>query len=355
MVAVKYGVGLFVAIGLTACGSSQSPDPMPAPQDKPAFDYTQDQLRSFPDLQVGDSFRFDSPDVVWRVTGVQDDKVIMVSETGARQVRPRNPLLPNIEWSNKTHGQGKRLITNIEGSLFPLEVGNRVSFTSTVDTNKPPYAWEYDWSCQVTEQKKITVPAGEFDTFKVDCKRREQEVISIYYSPKVGYAVRFDNSNPQSGAVNSNMLIGYQRGETVAGQIVPGKVMAQDKAVKKDETGKMTVEQEKGMPKPMAKPAVEPEQKPKQMKKPMEVTEGAVMLHLASYKQVANLEPSWRRLQNKFRAELEGLGHIGKRVDIPGKGVFTRLLAGPVSDGNKAAQLCRALKAKGQYCAVKKR
>lgn len=347
------GVGICFSLAGTlavaACSSQAPQQAKPEMQEMPQHDFTEDQRRTYPGLQVGDSFRFDSPDVVWRVTGVKDDRVIMVSETGARQVRPRNPLLPNVEWENKTYGQGKRLISNLQGEMFPLEVGNQMTFTSTVDTDKPPYAWEYDWSCKVASQQKVTVPAGEFDTFKVDCKRREQEVISLYYAPKVGYAVRFDNSNPKSGAVNSNMLVGYQRGDTVVGQIVPSNM----KMEKKPEMVKKPAATQKQaiMPKPEVKPATEP----KENKMVMAPAGGGYVIHLESYKHPENLEPSWTQLQKKYRTELQGLGHMGKRVDIPGKGVYTRLLAGPISDHKQAERLCRQIKAGGHYCAVMKR
>lgn len=356
---VGIGCGFASLFALAACGTSQkSSEPE---QSSLNYDFTPADISNYPELQVGDSFRFDSPDVVWRVTAVTGETITMVSDTGARQVRPANPLLPNVEWSNKTHGKGKRLITNIRGDLFPLKVGNKIAFRSTVDTDKPPYAWEYDWSCEVVSQQVVTVPAGDFDTFKVDCARREFEKISIYYAPSVGYAVRFDNSNPQSGAVNSNMLVGYQRGDRVVGQIVPSKMDEVPAMASKDDDVSAEAPMAPPVKKEPADVVMTPDPKittpaPAPMAKPMEkqamVNSGAVMLHLASYKREANLEPSWTRLQNRYRTELGGLGHVGKSVSIPGKGDFTRLLAGPLDSRAQAAGLCRQLKAKGQYCAV---
>ncbi|MCR9219831.1 MAG: SPOR domain-containing protein [Alphaproteobacteria bacterium] len=78
---------------------------------------------------------------------------------------------------------------------------------------------------------------------------------------------------------------------------------------------------------------------------------GAAALHLASYKQSANAERGWRQLSGANADLLGGARPIVRQVDVPGKGMFYRLYAGPIASMEDARALCRALKARNVYCA----
>jgi TPR repeat protein len=80
---------------------------------------------------------------------------------------------------------------------------------------------------------------------------------------------------------------------------------------------------------------------------------GAVMVHLASYRYVENAETGWNELLGKHGDLLGGLGPMINRVEIPGKGTFYRLKAGPVDSLDAAKRLCAGLKARGAYCDAK--
>lgn len=80
---------------------------------------------------------------------------------------------------------------------------------------------------------------------------------------------------------------------------------------------------------------------------------GAVMVHLASYRYVENAETGWTQLLSKHGDLLGSLGPMINRVEIPGKGTFYRLKAGPVDSLDAAKRLCAGLKARGAYCDAK--
>jgi len=44
---------------------------------------------------------------------------------------------------------------------------------------------EYDWSCAVPAYEKVTVPAGTFDAFRVECKSSTDSVDTYWVSPAV--------------------------------------------------------------------------------------------------------------------------------------------------------------------------
>jgi tetratricopeptide (TPR) repeat protein len=75
-------------------------------------------------------------------------------------------------------------------------------------------------------------------------------------------------------------------------------------------------------------------------------------IHLASYRNQTQAERGWLILGSRFANELGGLDHEIRKVTVPGKGTFYRLLADGM-DPRKAAQVCADLKKRGQFCDVK--
>lgn len=74
-------------------------------------------------------------------------------------------------------------------------------------------------------------------------------------------------------------------------------------------------------------------------------------VHLASYKSERDATRGWTQLKRAHRDLLGGLESEVTQVNLgPGKGVFYRLLAGPLPDKGASANLCRKLKAKRQFC-----
>jgi len=65
---------------------------------------------------------------------------------------------------------------------FPLEDGKN-------------WTWEDDdgdeWQAKVSGPERVTVPAGGFDTFKVEIFLEGDAIVEVYYSPKVNYLVKY--------------------------------------------------------------------------------------------------------------------------------------------------------------------
>ena len=75
-------------------------------------------------------------------------------------------------------------------------------------------------------------------------------------------------------------------------------------------------------------------------------------IHLASYRNQTQAERGWLILGSRFANELGGLDHEIRKVSVPGKGTFYRLLADGM-DPARATKVCADLKRRGQYCDVK--
>jgi len=100
-------------------------------------------------------------------------------------------------------------------------------------------------------------------------------------------------------------------------------------------------------PKPAAKPAEAPA-KTASLASPG----GSAKVQLASLKDQADAQATWSRLQKKFPDLLNGLTPHYEKVEIPNKGTFVRLQAGPLKDRAAAQSLCQQLAAKNQGCIV---
>ena len=112
------------------------------------------------------------------------------------------------EWQTKTR-QGYRqfeprkdLWIKHKTSLWPLQIGNEASYSETgvwQRHGEPENTYRANWSCEVAGNEKIPVMAGEFDTWKIVCKRyagkklsaksRLREIKIWHYAPEVGHFV----------------------------------------------------------------------------------------------------------------------------------------------------------------------
>ena len=87
-------------------------------------------------------------------------------------------------------------------TLWPLQEGNASSFTEMVTSRnleEPEKSYRRIWSCEVLGTERVSVMAGEFDTWKIACKRynnvqnsakaRVREVRTWNYAPEIKHYV----------------------------------------------------------------------------------------------------------------------------------------------------------------------
>ncbi len=80
--------------------------------------------------------------------------------------------------------------------IFPLKVGNRISGTGTFTYNS---TGTFVRTCSVNRQVNLTVPAGNFDAYEVEClmeyeypSGKNMESDRVWYAPKIGHWVAID-------------------------------------------------------------------------------------------------------------------------------------------------------------------
>lgn len=106
---------------------------------------------------------------------------------------------PVVSWENCGGNTGSREISGKEGDIWPLQIGSKVSFKGSGDSNKSSATWRADRTCEVVDEVRVTVVGGTFDTYKVECSTPWKSE-TIYYAPSVERIVmerqrRKQNSN----------------------------------------------------------------------------------------------------------------------------------------------------------------
>lgn len=125
------------------------------------------------------------------------------SVTGCTYTRKAyNLFTPSSAWEDCAWGSGMAKVVDKGGSMFPLQVGARQSWTWNGSNSR---GWTFDGAreCEVVGAERVTIAAGVFDTFKVICAdtwtgggRRE---FTYYFAPDLGVAVLFNASSGFSG------------------------------------------------------------------------------------------------------------------------------------------------------------
>jgi hypothetical protein len=78
------------------------------------------------------------------------------------------------------------------------------------------------------------------------------------------------------------------------------------------------------------------------------------LVQVSSQKNEADVQASYRALQNKFPAALGSRPPVIKRADLGAKGVYYRTMVGPFGSTEEATQFCGNLKSAGGQCVIQK-
>ena len=159
------------------------------------------QKTRLPDYVPGEYFVYDDGTSAL-VTSVSDGLVSWKHHNGATSKGYPNFIIPDLTWSSANRfSQGRTSAP--PDLLWPLAVGKRAQFeftqTITPKDGRAPEQIDRNWICSVEGTKRVTVPAGEFDTVVIACNRFSTASRSwratrrFYYAPEVGhYVIRED-------------------------------------------------------------------------------------------------------------------------------------------------------------------
>ncbi len=108
------------------------------------------------------------------------------------------PFFLARRWEGPSHGKGERTWIQKKGPLWPLEVGRHYSFDESATTDREGN-WSTYGSLKVTGIERVTVPAGTFDTYRIEISRGSNHYLQMNYAPELGVSVFFHNRSYRSG------------------------------------------------------------------------------------------------------------------------------------------------------------
>ncbi len=94
-------------------------------------------------------------------------------------------------WSDDPElGRGRQTIIGSPNQLFPLQEGNVIAYSVRGSSENAPAGWQDEHRCIVAGQEAVEVKAGRYDTFRVDCQRKDYRD-TYFYAPTVqNYVLR---------------------------------------------------------------------------------------------------------------------------------------------------------------------
>ena len=131
-----------------------------------------------------------------------------------------NFALPRLEW-RRAKDRGESTVTKRSGSLWPLESGARARYTVVSERTRTGSGEtrrrDRIYHCTVERTERVSVPAGTFDAFRVECLRYNRSNTRIvlqriwHYAPEVGHYVRREIVNKSAGTRKVAELVSYTR------------------------------------------------------------------------------------------------------------------------------------------------
>ena len=166
----------------------------------PAFKIQVGEVRKTKRLRNGE-------EIIREETRVDDKTVKVTRSNGCNTTHTtEDRYAPNLSWekcndSRKWHS-GEVTKFEREGSLWPFKVGNKVKYNYTRANVDGQRFTGTKMSCEVAATETVNVPAGEFDTYRIDCKYPWMKQ-SFWYAPSVDRNVKFERDHKKRGKTQS--------------------------------------------------------------------------------------------------------------------------------------------------------
>lgn len=183
-------LSLAVALVIAGCAGEAGPGQSPSSEAARAADPTPGPNLEMPPAppptyQPGDTYTYsrNGQSEIREVLSVRGDQVRWRSG-GVEWVEQTAVVTPPLAWtSDPTVGKGQQEIIGDPYSLFPLRVGKTTTFEAHGKSEKVPGGWTRQYGCAVEGSDTVTVPAGSFETFRIECRQGDQRQ-TIHYSPR---------------------------------------------------------------------------------------------------------------------------------------------------------------------------
>lgn len=383
---------IWLVMAFAACST-----PVKAPEES-TTDVLPTQLPAaeIPTYAKGDRYIYDNPQEVWTVVGLQDGLVTWESSLGETRTTMFDPLLPPVKWRKADSSGGSRQILEWSGGLFPLKAGNKLTYKDAVQVEGDTGHALFVWNCYAGNPRRLHVPAGDFATVPVFCRRSDGHKLQTFYAPALYNAASLVLTSPDGKETTRN-LISFEpgKGARIAGprtESLPGGWSAAAIAdwttdiaglprVRPEQVAEANPPVGLAGPTDRSRNADEvPREAPAPQRTMLAFHAPAIKIpalsaptpvpvtaalpskrddaprygaHIGSFSTEKGAERAWGLLGKKSGTLRQTAEHAVVEIDLGApKGVMYRLLAGPSASKADTERLCEAIKAEGSYCRV---
>jgi cell division protein FtsN len=356
-----------------------------------------------PTYRMGDSLTYEENgnEQPMFVTGVHGDEVDWTDNSGAKWITFPDPTIPPRAETPKPGGPSiRRSFSPAKPTVFPLVPGKRLEYTIAERHSDQDITNRETDSCEVRAPRPLTVEAGSFDAWEIQCQRRNW-LETMYYAPTVG-AIVLRRRDSVAG-VQRKTLVDYHKAAPGApvprpapasppavpvtpvtpAPLAPPSAPSAEKAAPQTAEPTATPATEarpstSTTPEPAAPTAVTPTQIPatpapaatapapspaaKAVRHRASPNAGTVtpqagtefVVQLAAYRSYGEASRNWEGMRTRLP---EVLGDLSPRVEsIKGSdgSSLVRLFVGPFDTEAAARRLCNQLHGAGQSCWVRR-
>lgn len=134
----------------------------------------------------------------WEILSIDDDGRVTARSSNGCEWTVSSEWFSGVErWKNCGGPDGVRKLLKSEGTLWPLKVGNKSTYSYQMEPENGDAQFER-MKCNVASEARVTVLQGDMDVFRVECVRTNQwsvETRTWYWSPELGEVkyIRHDN------------------------------------------------------------------------------------------------------------------------------------------------------------------
>ena len=159
-------------------------------------------------------YRKDGVDEEYIVTGIADNKVqwqSLIDECHGQS--EQGYFAPVLSWNQCGDAEdewstGKNEITEREGTLWPLQVGNVANYSYT-STSSAGTQSDNKRECQVDSLVEVSAGGTPYDTFKVICTDKSRTRTS-YYAPAINRSVIWINHHRKKATTEVSELLSVE-------------------------------------------------------------------------------------------------------------------------------------------------
>ena len=261
-----------------------------------------------------------------------------MSDTPSMQIIPKGKsnVLNRFKTLKALRAQG--LITEGE-----FQARRRANIGSLLPLTSPPPAAGLDRPVpstgQISSRLRAIGRALEMRALSVSQHSAERSMILDALAPAA--PVRVANpGRPPNGLLEAADRVRWLE------QLKDAKIIASDEYARERKAIEMAMQ-----PAPAARPRA---RKPASLARSSKgVSKGGTRpaVHIASFRSKKEAQRGWSQIRRAHRKLLGRFRHAISKVNLgPGKGVFYRLMVGPVKTKSSAVRLCRQLKKRRQFC-----